>query len=59
MPIPGTRRMERVRENADATTVALSADEVSELNALAARVGVAGDRYNEQHMALVDQPAQP
>ncbi len=54
VPIPGTRRLERVRENAGATTVALSADEVSDLNAIAARVGVAGDRYNAHHMALVE-----
>ncbi len=53
VPIPGTRRIQRVQENADATTVALSADEVSDLNTVADRVGVAGDRYNEQHMALV------
>ena len=54
VPIPGTRRIERVQENAAATALALSADEVSDLNAVAARVGVAGDRYNEQHMALVE-----
>ncbi len=55
VPIPGTRRIERVGENAGATTVALSADEVSDLNAVATSVGVAGDRYNEQHMALVER----
>ena len=54
VPIPGTRRIERVRENAGGTTVALSADEVSDLNTVAARVGIAGDRYNEHHMALVE-----
>jgi aryl-alcohol dehydrogenase-like predicted oxidoreductase len=54
VPIPGTRRIERVLENADSTTVALSADEVSDLNAVAARVGVAGDRYNEHQMAFVE-----
>ena len=53
-PIPGTRRIERVRENIGGTGVALSADEVSDLNAVADRVGVAGDRYNEQHMAFVE-----
>jgi aryl-alcohol dehydrogenase-like predicted oxidoreductase len=53
VPIPGTRRRERVEENAASTTVALSADELADLDALAARVGVKGDRYNEQHMALV------
>ena len=54
MPIPGTRRIERIEENAGATAVALSADEVADLNAVAARIGVAGDRYNEHHMALVE-----
>ncbi|MER7841334.1 aldo/keto reductase [Streptomyces sp. NPDC096040] len=54
VPIPGTRRIERVEENAAATEVALSADEVAELNALAAGIGVHGDRYNEHHMSLVN-----
>jgi aryl-alcohol dehydrogenase-like predicted oxidoreductase len=53
VPIPGTRRIERVRENAAATQVALSSDEVADLDAVASRVGVSGDRYNETHMALV------
>ncbi|MBT2534531.1 aldo/keto reductase [Arthrobacter sp. ISL-48] len=53
VPIPGTRRRERVEENAASTTIALSADELADLDALAARVGVQGDRYNEHHMALV------
>ena len=42
VPIPGTRRIERVRENAAATTVALSADERADLDGLARRVGVRG-----------------
>ncbi|MFT3797355.1 aldo/keto reductase [Microbacterium sp.] len=53
VPIPGTRRRERVDENAAATQVALSADEVAALNALAETVGVAGDRYNAAGMAAV------
>ncbi|MFI6122617.1 aldo/keto reductase [Streptomyces sp. NPDC051064] len=52
-PIPGTRRIERVEENAAATQVGLSADELADLDALASRVGVQGDRYNEMHMGLV------
>ncbi len=54
VPIPGTRRIERVQENVDATTVALSADEVSDLNTVVTRIGVVGDRYNEHHMGLVE-----
>jgi aryl-alcohol dehydrogenase-like predicted oxidoreductase len=53
VPIPGTRRPERLRENADATALPLSADEVAELDDLATNVGVAGNRYNEQGMSLV------
>lgn len=53
VPIPGTRRRERLAENAAATEVALSADEVADLNGTAARIGVHGNRYNDQHMSLV------
>ena len=53
VPIPGTRRAERIVENAGATQVALSADDIAELNSLAERVGVQGNRYNDHHMALV------
>ena len=55
VPIPGTRRTSRIAENAGATTVALSADEVADLDQLAARVGVQGDRYNPQQMSFVDR----
>jgi aryl-alcohol dehydrogenase-like predicted oxidoreductase len=53
VPIPGTRRPERIDENAGATQVALSADEVADLDALAARAGVEGDRYNPAGMSMV------
>ncbi|MET7390371.1 aldo/keto reductase [Streptomyces sp. NPDC005529] len=53
VPIPGTRRIERVEENAAATQVALSADERADLDAAAGRIGVHGDRYNELHMGYV------
>ncbi len=53
VPIPGTRRTGRLDENADATGMPLSADEVADLDALAARVGVRGDRYNAAGMSMV------
>jgi aryl-alcohol dehydrogenase-like predicted oxidoreductase len=53
VPIPGTRRLERVEENAAATTVPLSADELADLDELATRIGVEGNRYNEQGMSMV------
>ena len=55
VPIPGTRRTSRVLENAGATAVALSADEIFELNSLATTVGVSGDRYNEAGMSYVNR----
>lgn len=55
VPIPGTRRTERIRENAAATSVGLSADEMADLNSLAESVGVRGDRYNAQHMGYVNR----
>jgi len=53
VPIPGTRRLSRVQENADATTVALSADERAELDALASTLGVQGNRYDGAGMSMV------
>lgn len=53
VPIPGTRRRGRIDENAGSTQVALSADEIADLDALAARVGVQGNRYNDAGMAMV------
>ncbi|MEW1808405.1 aldo/keto reductase [Pseudarthrobacter sp. NPDC080039] len=55
VPIPGTRRTARIKENAEATQVPLSADEIADLNTLAERVGVHGDRYNASHMGYVNR----
>ena len=55
VPIPGTRRIARIEENMGATQLPLSADELADLNELAGRFGVQGDRYNEHHMSLVDK----
>ena len=54
-PIPGTRRTARIAENTGATQVALSADEHADLDDLARRVGVHGDRYNAAHMGYVNR----
>ncbi|KJL30263.1 aldo/keto reductase [Microbacterium oxydans] len=55
VPIPGTRRTARIAENAGSTAVALSADELADLSALATRIGVSGDRYNPQQMSFIDR----
>lgn len=53
VPIPGTRRRERIDENAHATAIGLSADDIADLNALIDRIGVAGNRYDDSGMAMV------
>jgi aryl-alcohol dehydrogenase-like predicted oxidoreductase len=53
VPIPGTRRVARVEENAGSAAVALSADDLADLDTLARSVGVHGDRYNAVHMGYV------
>ena len=53
VPIPGTRRRERIDENAGASRVGLTADEVAGLDTLASRVGVHGDRYSPAAMSMV------
>jgi len=54
-PIPGTRRTERIAENAGAAAIALSGDDIATLDSLARRIGVRGDRYNEVHMGYVNR----
>ncbi|MFE7423510.1 aldo/keto reductase [Rhodococcus sp. NPDC057529] len=53
VPIPGTRRPERIDENVGATILPLSADDVADLDTLVDRIGVAGTRYNETGMKMV------
>ena len=44
VPIPGSRRPERVTENLQAAEVSLTADEVAEIDNRSAQLSVAGDR---------------
>ncbi|GAA1059287.1 aldo/keto reductase [Agromyces bracchium] len=53
VPIPGTRRRERIDENAGATALALSADDIADLDRLVERIGVAGNRYDDGGMRMV------
>jgi aryl-alcohol dehydrogenase-like predicted oxidoreductase len=49
VPIPGTRRIERLDENIGATEVELTADDLREVSSAASRITVHGERYPE-HM---------
>jgi len=52
-PIPGTKRVKYLEENAAAASIKLSAEEVAELEAAVPVDAVAGDRYNEGGMKTI------
>jgi aryl-alcohol dehydrogenase-like predicted oxidoreductase len=47
VPIPGTKKLERLEENIGAASVALTADDVRDIAAAAAKIEVQGARYPE------------
>jgi Predicted oxidoreductases (related to aryl-alcohol dehydrogenases) len=53
VPIPGTKRVRYLEENLTATTVALSPDELREIDAILPPGAASGDRYHAQGMAAV------
>jgi aryl-alcohol dehydrogenase-like predicted oxidoreductase len=54
VPIPGTKNPTRVEENAAAADLKLSAEELEQLDTAISRDAVAGDRYSEAMMALLN-----
>jgi aryl-alcohol dehydrogenase-like predicted oxidoreductase len=55
VPIPGTRRLERLEENLGAADLELAPDDVADLDEASARIEVQGDRYPEQMQAMIDR----
>jgi aryl-alcohol dehydrogenase-like predicted oxidoreductase len=55
VPIPGTRRIERLDENLAAAELDLSQDDLDELTAASNSVNVQGDRYPAAMQAMVDR----
>ncbi len=54
-PIPGTTKLHRLEENLGGADVALTADDLSQIEAALARIKVEGDRYPESAQAMVDR----
>jgi len=52
VPIPGTRRLERLEENIGAAGVDLTAEDLGEIEASASRISVQGARYPEHDEQL-------
>jgi aryl-alcohol dehydrogenase-like predicted oxidoreductase len=54
VPIPGTRNMDHLNENLDATAVQLSKGDLTDIEAMFAKVTVHGGRMNEMQMTFVE-----
>ncbi len=54
VPIPGTRKVHRLNENAAAAAIALSAADLDAIAAAVPREAVVGARYNEAGLAMVN-----
>jgi aryl-alcohol dehydrogenase-like predicted oxidoreductase len=48
VPIPGTRKLERLEENIGAASIELTAGDLREIESAAAKITVQGDRYPEK-----------
>jgi aryl-alcohol dehydrogenase-like predicted oxidoreductase len=48
VPIPGTRKLERLDENNGAASIELTAGDLAEIESAAAKIAVHGARYPEQ-----------
>jgi aryl-alcohol dehydrogenase-like predicted oxidoreductase len=48
VPIPGTTKLHRLEENIGATTVALTPDDLREIETAASKITVQGARYPER-----------
>jgi aryl-alcohol dehydrogenase-like predicted oxidoreductase len=55
VPIPGTRRLERLEENLAAADLELSADDLAEIETAAGQVKIQGARYPEHLERLIDR----
>jgi aryl-alcohol dehydrogenase-like predicted oxidoreductase len=54
-PIPGTTKLHRLEENLDAATVALTADDLREIDRTAAQLTLHGARYSESAQRMIDR----
>jgi aryl-alcohol dehydrogenase-like predicted oxidoreductase len=55
VPIPGTRKLERLDENLGALSVKLTSDDLREIDSAFSKITVQGARLPEEHMKLIDR----
>jgi aryl-alcohol dehydrogenase-like predicted oxidoreductase len=54
VPIPGTRKLERLQENLGAADIELTPDELREIDSACSKIAVTGARLPEEYMSLID-----
>lgn len=54
VPIPGTRKLERMIENIGAAEVELTSADLREIESAFSKITVQGARLSEEHMKLID-----
>ena len=57
VPIPGTRKPERLEENLGAVNVDLTSEDLREIDSAYSQIKVQGERLSEEHMKLIDRAA--
>jgi len=55
VPIPGTRRLQRLDENLGSADLNLTPEDLAELDSASASVQVQGDRYPEAMQRMIDR----
>jgi aryl-alcohol dehydrogenase-like predicted oxidoreductase len=55
VPIPGTTKLHRLEENLGAGEVALTAEDLSEIDSATSRITVHGTRYSESAQRMIDR----
>jgi len=55
VPIPGTKKFNRLQENLSAAYVELSVDDLSKLTKILSEIPVFGERYSPEHMRMTDK----
>jgi len=57
VPIPGTRKLERLEENLGSVNIELTPADLREIDAAYSKIKVQGTRLPEEHMKLIDHAA--
>jgi aryl-alcohol dehydrogenase-like predicted oxidoreductase len=55
VPIPGTTKLHRLRENVGAVDVALTPEDMAEIDEASSKLVVQGERYNAASQAMIDR----